>query len=483
MKNTLNLKFLIAYLILGFIGFFTISTLGSTLVENQLTKTVSNRLYKEAYSIANSHAAKYYANENASEASLEDLYNNLTALGAYQNAQIWIVNTHGQILLNTAKELNPTELEAIKDFNPALATNSYYQVSDFYHYFKEDMLSVVVPITLNLSTKGYIAIHQPMISIYQQRESILGQVYIIFLLFFALSSSILLLFSIIVYHPLKKIITGADEFASGNLKYNIPVHTDDEMGYLCASLNYMSDELNKTGDYQRKFIANVSHDFRSPLTSIKGYAEAILDGTIPPEMQEKYLRIVVFETERLNKLTRSLLTLNDMDSKGRMLDLSDFDIHNVIKHTAATFEGTCKEKKISIELLLASQNLFVSGDEGKIQQVLYNLIDNAIKFSSKDSAITIETTEKHDTVFVSVKDTGTGIPKVSLSKIWDRFYKSDPSRGKDRKGTGLGLSIVKEIINAHNQHINVISTEGVGTEFIFTLDKANKKMTKNVGEN
>lgn len=110
-------------------------------------------------------------------------------------------------------------------------------------------------------------------------------------------------------------------------------------------------------------------------------------------------------------------------------------------------------------------------DMGKIQQVLYNLIDNASKFSPPDSIIKVETTIKHETVFVSVKDSGCGIPKSSLPKIWDRFYKTDPSRGKDRKGTGLGLSIVKEIINSHNQHINVISTEGVGTEFIFTLSK------------
>ena len=123
----------------------------------------------------------------------------------------------------------------------------------------------------------------------------------------------LAVFSFMVYRPLKKIIAGADQFASGNLKHNIPVYTRDEMGYLALTLNYMSDELDKTGEYQRKFVSNVSHDFRSPLTSIKGYTEAILDGTIPPELQNKYLNIVVYETDRLYKLTQSLLTLNDMD--------------------------------------------------------------------------------------------------------------------------------------------------------------------------
>ena len=279
-------------------------------------------------------------------------------------------------------------------------------------------------------------------------------------------------FYFMINRPLKKIIHGANTFASGDLKYNIPLDKEDELGYLAMTLNYMSDELDMTGNYQRKFISNVSHDFRSPLTSIKGYTEAILDGTIPPEMQEKYLKIVVYETDRLYKLTQSMLTLNNLDEKGRQLDYSDFDINRTIKTTAEAFEGICRDKRISIELFLTGQTLLVHADMGKIQQVLYNLIDNAIKFSSPDSVIKIESTLKHETVFISVKDTGCGIPKESLTKIWDRFYKIDTSRGKDRKGTGLGLAIVKEIINSHKQNINVISTEGVGTEFIFTLQKS-----------
>ena len=144
----------------------------------------------------------------------------------------------------------------------------------------------------------------------------------------------------------------------------------------------------------------------------------------------------------------------------------------MIKSTAATFEGTCRDRQISIELILSGEKLYVYADMEQIQQVLYNLLDNAVKFSPNDSTITIENTEKGGKILVSVKDQGCGIAKDNLSKIWDRFYKTDVSRGKDRKGTGLGLSIVKEIINAHGQNINVISTQGAGTEFIFTLDKA-----------
>lgn len=277
-----------------------------------------------------------------------------------------------------------------------------------------------------------------------------------------------------IYRPLRKITDAAKQYASGNLDVVIPVNSQDEMGYLSASLNYMSAQLKDMEDYQKKFVANVSHDFRSPLTSIKGYVEAMADGTIPVEMQDKYLKIILFETERLTDLTKDLLTLNEFDTKHLLLNRTEFDIQQLIKDTAASFEGTCTSKHITIDLLFASRTLTVWADQRKIQQVLYNLLDNAIKFSEFDSSITIETTERGEKAFISVKDNGIGIPRQSLNKIWERFYKTDLSRGKDKKGTGLGLSIVKEIIQAHNENINVISTEGVGTEFIFSLSKTKR---------
>lgn len=303
------------------------------------------------------------------------------------------------------------------------------------------------------------------------RDTLLESVYITILVIFVLSFSILIAFHFFVYRPLRQITEVAQQYASGNLEYEIPVTSGDEIGYLSASLNYMSTQLQDMDDYQKKFIGNVSHDFRSPLTSIKGYLEAMADGTIPPEMQERYFKILLFETERLRDLTEDLLSLNEFDTKSLLLDYTTFDIHEVIKNTVASFEGTCEQKKISIELLLSSKVQNVTADKRKIQQVLYNLVDNAIKFSPNDSEITIETRDKSGKVFVSVKDNGIGIPKKSITKIWERFYKTDLSRGKDKKGTGLGLAIVKEIIQAHNENINVVSTEGVGTEFIFSLSK------------
>ena len=152
-----------------------------------------------------------------------------------------------------------------------------------------------------------------------------------------------------------------------------------------------------------------------------------------------------------------------------LLEKTIFDLNQVIHDTVVSFEPSCRNKNINITLILTDEKMFVEADMGKIQQVLYNLLDNAIKFSHHDSTIKIETYEKHNKIFTSVKDFGIGIPKENINQIWSRFYKTDLSRGKDKKGTGLGLSIAKEIIQSHNENINVISTEGVGTEFIFSL--------------
>lgn len=280
---------------------------------------------------------------------------------------------------------------------------------------------------------------------------------------------ILFVYILTIYRPLHHIVDAAGSYADGNYEQPIEIHRQDELGFLTDVMNYMALELDSLEEDQRKFVSNVSHDFRSPLTSIKGYAEAMADGTIPVELQEKYLNIIIFETERLEKLTQSLLELNKYSSKGVYMDLSIFDLNEQIRRTLLTFEGRCIEKSLTFDLHLTGETLFVRADSAKIDQVLHNLIDNALKFSNNNSSIVIETTIHNGKAFVSIKDFGIGIPKDSLNKIWERFYKTDLSRGKDKKGTGLGLSIVKEIIHAHHENINVISTEGVGTEFIFTL--------------
>lgn len=465
MKKILYVKFLLTYLIFGILSFLVISTYGSDLIEERLIYDTSKSLYQEVYDLSDWQSVKQYRVAT----SQHSLLRTLNSISLLDNTDITIIQPDGQIIIDTLQNSTSDPTDVIQDFDPADFGPGYYEIGNFYERYDAEHLSVMVPITSNMATRGYIAIHMPMSDIYAEREAILRDILKVFIIIFLLSLSILLVFTFSIYIPLLEIIKGAKEYAQNNLTYKIKVDKHDEMGYLASTLNYMGDELLKNNEYQNQFIANVSHDFRSPLTSIKGYAEAMSDGTIPPELYPKYLGIIKSETERLDKLTRSMLTLNKMN-KQMVLYTTDFDINAVIKNTVAVFEMTCRQKKISIDLILEGEDLYVSADVDKIKQVLYNLLDNAIKFSEKNTTITIETTDKHGKVYVSVKDQGEGIPVDSQRKIWDRFYKIDASRGKDRKGSGLGLAIVKEIIQAHQQNINVISTEGVGTEFIFTLN-------------
>ncbi len=468
MRKTLYLKLILAYIIFGLFGFLVVATFVSNMTMDYLKKEEADSLYREATLIANTYATDLYNNE----VSLETVKMQLDALDTYLDATLWIINPSGRLVLDSSAPLDVENEIVIENFDPTITAGSYYTIGNFFRTFDEDTLSVFAPITSDYTVKGYVVIHHCIKKMQAEANKLLNISYIMLVILFLLSLIILIFFTEIVYIPLRKITEATEQYASGNMHYEFTVESEDEMGYLAATLSYMASEIARSEDDQKKFVANVSHDFRSPLTSIKGYLEAMIDGTIPPEMYEKYLTILLNETERLRKLTNSLLTLNNLNTKGIMLNKTDFDINKTIRNVAASFEGTCRAKTIAIELVLTGEEMYVTADVDKIQQVLYNLLDNAIKFSHHNSIIKIETNEKHNKIFVSVKDSGIGIPKDDLKLIWDRFYKSDLSRGKDKKGTGLGLSITKEIIRSHGENINVISTEGVGTEFIFSLPKS-----------
>lgn len=282
MRRTLYRKLILIYVILAIAGFTLISTVGSRHGGGQ------SGLQREHQSVPGGprRSLPNRATFITTVSVPTDLYNSLSALASYHNSQIWLISADGEILLNTAAALDEENPEIIDGFDPVALGSEYYSTGTFFGYFEDKMLSVMVPVTSDFRINGYVAIHLPLQDVYQQRESLLARIDFLFLLVFGLSFVILIFFSLVVYRPLKKIINGAKEYASGNLTHKIDVKSHDEMGYLASTLNYMSGELNKTGEYQRKFVANVSHDFRSPLTSIKGYVEAILDGTIPPEMRK-----------------------------------------------------------------------------------------------------------------------------------------------------------------------------------------------------
>ncbi|BCJ92661.1 two-component sensor histidine kinase [Anaerocolumna cellulosilytica] len=465
MKRYLWLQLLVLYLASAFCMFFLLNTYGLDRYEQKLIEDKKSLLYNEATSISSDYMSSYYDKQ----LSLPYLSTQIKTIGSILEARIWIVNTKGDIISDTSKNITEGEEVNVLSIDPDFFDETFSDYTELEGVLTEPMVTVVYPVVYKYQTRGYIVIHSSLQEIQRDSVYVIDTINICLLIFLVFLLVIFVGLYYLTLHPLGKINKAAQEYAKGNYSYPLKLKRQDEYATLAASVSYMAGELDKLDDYQKKFVANISHDFRSPLTSIKGYAEALQDGTIPYELKDKYLGIILFETERLNKLTTSLLALNSFENHGTLLDIVSFDINNIIKKTAESFEGTCTQKKITLNLIFSSKETLVNADMGKIQQVLYNLLDNAIKFSHHNSTIKISTVEKGDKVFVSVKDNGIGIPKESIKKIWERFYKTDTSRGKDKKGTGLGLSIAKEIITAHDENINVISTEGVGTEFLFTL--------------
>ena len=465
-------KHIFIYIAICVISFILVSTICYKADYKHIYNYYSDRLYLQANEIANEYALDYLAESKLRRIELE-----MKSLSTFNDTRIMFITPSGDVILDTNNSSTDKSNEdrilfSINDFDYGDLKGKHDILWDFYGLFSEPELSVFSPISNSFEIKGYVVINIPESAIVERVYDTFNTNYLTLAIVLILSSAFLVLYFFQVHRPIKEITRATNEYSKGNLSYHVKPMHNDEIGRLGMSLDYMASQLNESDKFQQKFLSNISHDFRSPLTSIKGYLEAIQDGTIPPEMLDKYIGIMLFETERLTKLTSNILTLNELDPKSVRLDISTFDLNSIIRHTVETFEGTCKKKGIKFNITYANSLQNVKADKGRIQQVIYNLIDNAIKFSKENSYIYITVKEKGEKAQISIKDTGCGIAKEDIDKIWDRFYKSDSSRGRDKKGSGLGLSITKEVIQAHGENIDVVSTVGVGTEFIFTLELA-----------
>lgn len=467
MKVSLLFKYIASYVFVVLSALTVLNTIGQYRIIRGITDDRVKGLQKEADVITESYMEDYYGGSKP----LLDVYRELQVVDAYSDARIMIVSPTGEVLSDTRGYKTARERERITLPSDLLARDRADSFT--LEGIIDDPVTVVVhPVDMNLSLHGYVVLMADRAKLLESAAYYMDTLNICFLiiaLVFMLVISFLYFISIV---PLRECIRMAREYAKGNFTYEPPKHhrkRNDEFADLTATIDYMGNDIGRIEEYQRGIIANVSHDFRSPLTSIRGFAEAMRDGTIPPELFTKYLSTIIYETERLTKLTEGILELGKFDSRAIRLTKTDFDINSVIKHTAETFEGTCRPRGIYFNLTFEGETLQVHADQGRIEQVIYNLTDNAVKFSKNGSSVDISTSRKGAKVFVSVKDHGVGIPPDKIKKIWERFYKTDTSRGRERKGNGLGLSIVKEIMTAHGEEINVVSTEGAGTEFIFTL--------------
>ena len=277
-------------------------------------------------------------------------------------------------------------------------------------------------------------------------------------------------------YPLREMAKAASDFGHGN--FTARVRVDDgatlEMQELSTAFNNMASSLQKSEYQRQEFVANVSHELKTPMTAIGGYVDGILDGTIPEEKQEKYLRIVSDETKRLSRLVRSMLDISRLqDQQGIPEEMrSRFDLTECVGQILITFEQKIVGKSLEVEVEMPEHPVFTRANRDYVTQVVYNLIDNAVKFCPPDGVLGIRVKEGDSKVYISVSNQGETIPPEELSLVFDRFHKTDKSRSQNREGWGLGLYIVKTIICSHGENISVTSREGK-TEFTFTMPLVN----------
>lgn len=283
---------------------------------------------------------------------------------------------------------------------------------------------------------------------------------------FLLSLVFIVIFTSYIVRPIKKLTKVTKQIVEGDYNIGLDVSRRDEIGNLARHFAHMASSLKRLEEMRQEFVANVSHEIQSPLTSILGFVQAILDHEATPEEAERYLNIIESESRRLSSLSKQLLTLAALDRETNTLKRSTFRLDEQIREVILVMEWQWTEKKLSVELDLCE--LMISGDPHLLHQVWLNLISNCIKFSNPDDTIRIGISIDHGIV-VTVSDTGIGIPSSELPHIFERFYKADKARTRTRSGSGLGLSIVKKIVDLHQGTIDVRSELGKGTTFIVRL--------------
>ena len=400
---------------------------------------------------------------------------------------VWIINTEGEIVFRDEGFIPETVFKKIKtgdgilklpderQYNKMLSGEKTTSIEkgDFYELFKETgvmWLTVKKPVSYNNKVIGAVILHTPIPEVTKARSAVFKFFLLSALISIFITTILIYLFSKRLIKPLKEINFAAREIAEGDFEKRLSINSKDEIGELANSFNYMLTALENLENMRKDFIANVSHELRTPMTTIKGYIQGVIDGTIPEEKRANYLEIAVEEADRLNRIVDNLLVLARMESGDTKLDFSDFDINELIRKCIIKFERIIVKKEIQIDVDFESEEMYVYANEDSIERVIINLIHNALKFSKQKGKVCINVKKSKGKALISISDNGIGIEESEIKYIWDRFYKSDKSRGLDKSGTGLGLSIVKSIINEHKQKISVESSPGERTKFTFTLN-------------
>jgi len=426
--------------------------------------------------------------EKDNETSIFIMSNMLSIMSSAIESDVFVCDLEGRIIL--CKDLLSTDMKILNNGNcdfhdgykmpkriiESIGTESYYTMDKLDGLYDELHIVVSEKITVDGKTIGYVFATQPVVEGLRPFISGMLRLFVLAaLITIILTSAVVYAFTYSITRPLHEMSKMTKNYASGDFSQRLLVTNNDELGELANGLNSMAQSLATLESSRRSFVANVSHELKTPMTTISGFIDGVLDGTIPPEKQDYYLGIVSDEVKRMSRLVISMLNLSKIEAGELTLQKNKFDISQMFFHIFITFEQRIDKKHIMIEGLENLQSIFVEADEDMIHQVIYNLVDNAVKFTDDGGSICISVAQENDRIIAGIRNTCEGIPPDEVAKIFERFYKVDKSRSEDVKGAGLGLYLVKSIVEMHGGQIAARSKQSEYTEFIFWIPKKREK--------
>ncbi len=400
------------------------------------------------------------------------------------DATIQVVNTATKRIFYQITEKKMTvssQNQKVDDdiFQQVYEENKIYLHSNYYNEaMGADVSTIAYPIRYQNSSEkpwAILIINSELKVVNDTFEEILSALWVPAIVISVLGLTIIFVLTQGIVKRIKILNQATGKIAKGKFDERIEFSQHDEITQLAAGFNQMAEELAASDKSKKDFVSNAAHELRSPMTSINGFVEGMLDGTIPQSEYPTYLRIVSSEVKRLTKLVKSMLDLSRIESGRDKLVLQNVDINELLRRVVLRFGQKIETKGIIPEINLSAEKLIVAADADKIEQVMQNLLDNAVKFTGAGKKIYLYSYKKGNKVYIVLKDEGAGISEEDIKFIWDRFYTVDKVHTGHKSGTGLGLSIVKSILEQHGQTITVKSKQGMGTEFTFTLDMAENR--------
>ena len=407
------------------------------------------------------------------EITSDKVNNILEQIGRYVNTEIVVTDYSGYVF-GTSNSINKNifvgkHLIPSKDLEELRSLREIELEGTYGGAFKAPVYTYIIPI-YDMGFEGAIIMSTPINEIQEPLNRVSIIIWSSAMLAFLLASIIIYYISHkIIINPLAEINNAAGKISKGEVQKRVTIYSNDEIGELARSFNIMADSLEEVDKNRKEFISNVSHELRSPITSIKGFIGGILDGVVPPEKENYYLSLTYDEIQRLIRLVNDLLDLSTIESGRLRLIMENLDINELIRLTVIKFETKIKDKNLKVDVCLEDDHLFAIGDRDRVLQIITNLIDNAIKYANENGRINIYTKRKGEKILVSIFNESPKINEEQLKHIFDRFYKADKSR-TTKMSTGLGLSIVRSILTALGEDIWVNSSDN-GVTFTFSLKK------------